>query len=49
MVAFPLILMNRLNNPESAVSWYGRLSLFLKDPFLQIILDLLVSLLLIND
>ena len=30
---FPLVLLNRLNKTESAVSLYCRLSLVLKDPF----------------
>ena len=34
---FPLVLMNRLNKTESAVFLYSRFSLFLKDPFFQII------------
>ena len=34
---FPLVLMNRLNETESAVFLYFRFSLLLKDPFFQII------------
>ena len=34
---FPLVLMNRLNKTKSAVFLYCRFSLFLKDPFFQII------------
>ena len=37
LLQFPLVLMNRLNKTESAVFIYFRFSLFLKDPFLQII------------
>ena len=33
----PLVLMNRLNKTESDVFLYCRFSLFLKDPFFQII------------
>ena len=34
---FPLVLMNRLNKTQSAVFLYCRFSVFLKDPFFQII------------
>ena len=36
-ILVPLVLMNRLNKTESAVFLYCRFSLFLKDPFFQII------------
>ena len=36
-VVHPLVLMNRLNKTESTVFLYCRFSLFLKDPFFQII------------
>ena len=38
MFRFSLDLMNRLNTTESAVFIYCHFSLFLKDPFFQIIL-----------
>ena len=37
LLHFPLVLMNRLNKIESAVFVYCRFSLFIKDPFSQII------------
>ena len=37
LLHFPLVLMNRLNKTVSAVFLYCRFSLFLKDPFFQII------------
>ena len=36
-VAFPINFANRLNETEPAVFSWFRLSLFLKDPFFQII------------
>ena len=36
---FPLVLMNRLNKPESVVFLYCRFSLFLKDPFSRLFRD----------
>ena len=39
IVHFPLVLVNRLNETESAVFSYCRFSLFLKEPFFQIITD----------
>ena len=44
MLYFPLILMNRLNKTESAVFLYCRFSLFMKDPFFQIIHIIYISL-----
>ena len=35
---FLLVLMSRLNKTESVIFLYCRFSLFLKDPFFQIIL-----------
>ena len=46
---FPLVLMNRHNKTESAVFLYCRFSVFLKDPFFQIIYVLLLCLLLYLD
>ena len=40
LLHFPFVLMKRLNKTESAVSLYCRFSLFLKDPFFQIIFGL---------
>ena len=37
MLHFPLVFINRLNKTESAVFLYCRSSLFLKDPFFQVI------------
>ena len=37
LLYIPLILTNRLNKTESAVFKFCRFSLFLKDPFVQII------------
>ena len=37
LLHFPLVLMNRLNETESDVFLYYSFSIFLKDPFFQII------------
>ena len=37
LLHFSCVLINRLNTTESAVFLYCRFSLFLKDPFFQII------------
>ena len=39
-MALSIVLMNRLNKTESVVYLYCRFSVFLKDPFFQIILML---------
>ena len=42
MLHFLLILINRLNTTESVVFFHCRFSLFLKDPFFQIIVTVSV-------
>ena len=39
LLHFPCVRMNRLNKTESAVFLYSSFSLFLKDPFSQIIYE----------